>query len=597
MRFSSSALGSLLLGALISWAASPALADSNLCGHEDHDSPKLRMLAAKRTFWRSERAHRGPETVSFKLLGFNDFHGALETLSVGGRPAGGAAVLASYLSASSEASDNGALIVHAGDHVGASPPVSALLQDEPSISFLNLLGNRFCRRWYRAHPYCNLVGTLGNHEFDEGVDEMLRLIRGGDFVDGPFLDRHYRGASFPYVNANVIYSDSERPLIRPYVIKSVGGIKVGVIGAVLRQTPTIVTPSGVAGLTFLDEADAINQYVAELRRRGVRTIIVTIHQGTRQTSFEGGTPDAPDALGGDIDDIVRRLSSEVDIVISGHAHGFTNQRVENDEGHPILVTQAFANGTAFSDIDVVVSQRTGDVVETSASIVTTWADEGPGLTPDARVAKLVSQAAERVAPLIGQLIGTAQTDITRAESESGESALGNLIADAQRDAMGTAVAFMNPGGIRADIAEGEVTYGDLFTVQPFNNDLVRMDLTGQEIVDLLNQQWAGQPFARVLKTSGLSYHWSSGDGDPGTLADNSVVPGSVMIGGEPIDLEGEYSVTVNSFMASGGDNFTQLTEGRNRVVGPVDLDALILYVSVQPQPFGAEIEDRIVRAD
>ena len=202
----------------------------------------------------------------------------------------------------------------------------------------------------------------------------------------------------------------------------------------------------------------------------------------------------------------------------------------------------------------------------------------------------MARADERVAPLVNRVIGQASADITRAESPAGESALGNLIADAQRAALGTDIALMNPGGIRADIAAGEVTWGDLFSVQPFNNDLVRLNLTGNQIVALLNQQWDGQPFARILKPAGLTYRWH--ENGPGH-ADNRVDAGSIQINGAPLDPGATYSITVNNFIADGGDNFSVLPEGTGRVVGPVDLDALIDHVERLPQPFSAAIETRI----
>lgn len=230
------------------------------------------------------------------------------------------------------------------------------------------------------------------------------------------------------------------------------------------------------------------------------------------------------------------------------------------------------------------------MVAKSAAIVTTWADSGPGLTPDPEAAALTTAAEEKVAPLVNQVIGQAATDITRVESRAGESALGNLIADAQRAHMGTDFAFMNPGGIRADLAAGEVTWGELFTVQPFGNSLVRMTLTGQQLYDLLNQQWAGQPYPRILKTSGLTYAW-----DGSRPAGDRVV--EIRRAGALIDRSASYSVTVNSFLADGGDGFTVLAAGTDRVGGPLDLDALIAYIQALPQPFTAGIEGRIQRLD
>lgn len=562
------------------------------------EGKSARLRAQEPVGWRNERGMRDP-LVRIKLLGINDFHGQLSAgRFVAGRPVGSAAVLASYLKAAIADTRDETLIVHAGDHVGASPPASALLQDEPSISFLNLLADRNCRHvnvgrgpWNLSYlqPRCNVVGTLGNHEFDEGVAELIRLLDGGNHLKGPFLEAHWRGARFPYVSANVVDAKDGEPILAPFTIRVVKGVAIGFIGAVLKETPTIVTPSGVAGVRFLDEAKVINRYARLLRRLGVRAIVVTIHQGTFQTSFTGPTNPEVTALTGPIVDIVKKLTDDVDVVVSGHTHGFTNALIANDNGTPMLVTQSFSASTAYTDIDLAISRRTRDVVEKSAVVVTTWADEGPGLTPDVAVAELTAAAEESVAPLVNRVVGVAASDITRAESPAGESALGNLIADAQRIRTDVQFAFMNPGGIRAELLAGEVTWGELFSIQPFGNDLVSMDLTGAQVRTLLEQQWQGQTFPRILKTSGLTYTWNAAapvgsriveirDGLGNLLGDTTA-----------------YRVTVNSFMAAGGDNFLVLPEGTNRFVGPVDLDAFVAYVESLPQPFSAAIEGRIQR--
>lgn len=556
--------------------------------HEEDETQEMRALAQQPVQWKSPHAGRGPE-VHIQLLAINDFHGQLSAgRFVANRPVGSAAVLAAYLKAAQAGSKDQTFIVHAGDHVGATPPSSALLQDEPALSFLNLLANNHYSFAHRMNPKCNLVGTVGNHEFDEGKNELLRLIEGGNHPDGPFLESPYRGAKFPYVSANVVDARTGEPFLPPYVIKKVQGIRIAFIGAVLKETPTIVTPTGVAGLTFLDEAEAMNRYVQELKAQQVRTIIVLLHQGGRQATYQGPTQPNGAVVDGNINDIVSRLDDEIDVVVSGHAHSFTNALLNNRNGKSILVTQAFSSGTAYADIDLVVSHNTKDVVAKSAVIVTTFADEGPGLTPVAEVARLTTAAEEAVAPLVNQVIGNAATDMTRVESSAGESALGNLIADAQRVAMGTDFAFMNPGGIRADLFAGEVTWGELFTVQPFGNSLVKMTLTGQQIYILLNQQWLNQAFPRMLKTSGLTYTW-----------DNSRPVGDRIVevrkDGVPITLATNYTVTVNNFLAAGGDNFTVLPQGSNHVGGPIDLDALIEYIESLPQPFAAAIEGRILR--
>jgi len=582
----------LLVAGCLAGSPAGAQSDTHAGHHHAEGGPESRAAAAHAVTWRRPGTANPESWVRFKVLGINDFHGQLQPRALFGRPVGGAAVLAAYLQAAAAEAPQGALLVHAGDQVGASPPVSALLQDEPSIGFLNLLANRHCSYRFRLHPLCNLTGTLGNHEFDEGSAELLRLLEGGNHDDGPFQEDPWRGARYPTVSANVVWADSGEPLLPPSVVKRVRGLPVAIVGAVLRETPTIVTPAGVAGLSFLDEAEAINAEVGRLRRQGVEAIIVSIHQGTRQSpSSNDPTPAEPVVLDGAIGEIVRRLDDAVDLVVSGHAHSFTNALVENDNGTPILVTQAFSASTAYGDIDLALDPRSRDIVYKSARILTTWADEGPGLSPDAEVAALVADAADTVAPLVERVVGIAAMDITRATTPAGESALGNLIADAQRAAMGTEIALMNPGGIRDDILVGEVTWGELFSVQPFGNDLVRMTLSGAQLIALLDQQWAGQPFARIMKPSGLSYTWR--ENDPATFADNRVDPASILVNGVALDPAASYSLTVNSFMAGGGDNFSVLTQGTDRVVGPVDLDALIAHIESLPQPFGAALEGRI----
>jgi 5'-nucleotidase len=527
-----------------------------------------------------------------KLLGFNDFHGHLDAgQKVAGRPVGGAGVLVSYLRAAELGIEDQTIIVHAGDEVGASPPDSALLQDEPSIQVLNLLANSSCSYTDKMNPACNLVGTLGNHEFDEGRVELLRLLNGGNFVTGPFLEDPYRGARFPYVSANVVDETTGRPLIQPLVVKQVHGVPVAFIGAVLKGTPAIVVPTGVAGLDFLDEADAINSYVPGLKAMGVHTIVVTIHQGGFETSYTGPTkPTATLSSGPEILDIVSRLDDEIDVVVSGHTHAFTNALIPNAHGKQILVTQAFSFSTAYDDIDLLIDPVSKDVVSKTAQVVTTFGDAGPGLTPAADAQAITNAAFGKVAPLVTQVFGFANTPFSRTENAAGESTLGDLIADAQAEATATQLTFMNAGGIRADLDAGDITYNDLFTIQPFGNTLVTMNLTGGQIYQVLEQQFPGafgQTTQRIMKTSGFHYTW-----DSTKPAGSKIV--EVDIGGAAIDLNATYTVTCNNFMATGGDGFTTFVSGTNPVGGPVDLDALIAYVKAHT-PFTAGTLDRITR--
>lgn len=587
----------LLAAALSLPLAAPA---QHVCGHDhDHDDPELRAASAGEVAWGGGGATAGLSPVRVRLLGFNDFHGQLSSRAVGSRPAGGAGVLAAYLRSASLGLEDRTFIVHAGDHVGASPPSSALLQDEPSVSFLNLLANRHCRHLERGHdggpggddgedqderfegwlsPRCNVVGATGNHEFDEGRGELRRLLQGGDHLAGPFLEQPWRGARYPTLAANVVDAATGRPLLPRYVVKRVDGLPVAFIGLVLRATPTIVTPSGVAGLTFLDEADSANRVVARLRRRGVRAFVVVIHQGGFQApSFAGSTGPAPGAASdlADIQAVVSRLDDDVDVVVSGHRHAFTNALLPTASGRQILVTQAFSAGTAYAQIDLELDPRSGEVTSKVARVLTTWGDEGPGLAPDPAAQALAEEAAARVAPLVDRVVGAAAEAITRAATPAGEHALGSLIADAQRAAVpGAQAAFMNPGGVRADLGQGPITWGELFTIQPFGNSLVSMTLSGAQVKTLLEQQWANPASPRILQVSGIGYAWSASAPAGDRVRD-------VVLGGAPLDPAASYRVVVNSFLASGGDGFLVLTEGAGQVGGAVDLDALVAYVEGQ----------------
>jgi 5'-nucleotidase len=568
-------------------------------GSDDEEGPELREHAAERVEWH----HDGPRPtapVKVRLLTFNDFHGQLSAKTVGARPAGGAAVLAAYLRSAQAGVEDRTFIVHAGDHVGASPPNSALLQDEPAISFLNTLTNRYCHpldAWSRLgfggeereegedrfeewlSPRCNVLGVTGNHEYDEGLGELRRLLEGGNHPAGPFLDARWRGARYPTLVANVVDAASGRPVLPPYLVKRVEGVPVAFIGLVLKETPTIVTPSGVAGLAFLDEADAANAIIARLKRRGVHAFVVVIHQGGFQSpSFAGATGPVPGGASdlADLQKIITRLDDDVDVVVSGHRHAFTNALLATASGKKILVTQAFSASTAYAQIDLELDPGTRDVVSKTAVVPTTWGDVGPGLTPDPTVAALVAAADARVAPLVTRQVGVALTALTRTATPAGEHALGDLIADAQRAAVpGAVAAFMNPGGVRADLDAGPILWGELFTIQPFGNSMVGLTLTGAQVKTLLEQQWAGQTSPKILQVSGLTYSWSA-SAAPGSKVSN------VVIGTAALDLAASYRVAVNNFLAGGGDNFVVLKSGLDQVGGAIDLDALVAYVGAQP---------------
>jgi 5'-nucleotidase len=427
-------------------------------------------------------------TERVQLLTFNDFHGNLESLTVGPadarRPIGGAAVLAAYLDQREQQAQGEVartLRVAAGDLIGGSPLVSALQRDEPTIRAMDLLELRY--------------SSVGNHEFDRGIAELRRLQNGGCAPSTPTpAPGCFPGAGFRYLAANVIDTATGQPIFPPYLVEYVRGIPIGFIGVVLKETPSIVTPSGVAGLEFLDEVETVNRYAADLKDQGVRAIVVLIHQGGMSTNRRSLLPADSPIIG-----LAQGFDPEVDVVVSGHTHQIYVSTIAGK-----LVTQAGAFGRALVDVRLTLDRATGDVTAKTAEIVDAFADVPPGNAPKPAVATSVAQAVATAAPLANRPVGTAASDITRTQNAAGESALGNLIADAQRAQLDTEVAFTNPGGIRADILAGPVTFNTVFMVQPFNNTLVRMTLSGQQVAGLLEQQFTQSP-TRVLQISGLTY--------------------------------------------------------------------------------------------
>ncbi len=550
----------------------------------------------------------GP-TTNVHLFGFNDYHGAVSKTSTGnadGVPAGGSAQFAKVLGDLRAANPNN-VSAAAGDLVGATLLSSALFNDEPALDIYSAMGVDY--------------SSVGNHEFDEGRAELLRKQNGGctpnsdgqsctfkDPADAtPSPTTTYPGTTMRYLAANVVDTGTGQPVLPPTAIKEVGGVKIGFIGLVLRATPTIVTPSGVAGLTFLDEASTANSYVPSLRAAGAETIVVLVHQGGFQSG--GGTNvNTCNNLGGDIVPLVKALDSHIPVVVSGHTHAAYNCSLPTPQGAK-LVTSALANGRVISDIGMTLNSSDGTLVQATANNVivntaaNTLAPGDPARTPMYnRVEALTAAANSQSAALAGQVIGTINADITRSSGANGESALGDVIADAQLratdatriPAASAVIAFMNPGGIRADLTRagisdgeqvGEVTYREAFGVQPFGNSLVTKSLTGDQIRRLLNQQLAGcygQLTQRTLQVSaGFTYTL---DRTRPSLTPNcdSVDPASIRLNGTPLDPATSYRVTMNSFLASGGDGFAVFNEGTDVVGGPQDIDALGAYFGADP---------------
>ncbi len=527
-------------------------------------------------------APAGPQPVDVQLLAFNDFHGALTPPSgSGGRvptgtdatgapttvDAGGAAFFATHLR-QQEAENRNSLTISNGDLIGGSPFLSALFRDEPTVEAMNLLGLD--------------IATVGNHEFDEGVGELRRVIDGGACHpdDGCLDGTGYEGSDADWLAANVVDRDTQEPILPPYEVREVRGVQIGVIGVVLEGTPSIVSPAGIADVAFLDEVETVNRYVAELRADGIEAIVVSLHEGgsAGATDVNGCTDPAGPAF-----DIARGIDDAVDVVLSGHTHtGFVCPDVDGK-----LVTQGLSNGRLITDVDLSIDRLSGDVVAKTAENVIVTRD----VPADAQVQALVDRYAAIAAPIANEPVGNVTAPITRAQEAllpdlGGESSLGNLIADAQLaatdDEAGAVAAFMNPGGVRADLtydpspageAPGVVTFGEAFEVQPFNNLLTTLDLTGAQLYALLDQQFAVN---RVLSpTATVAYRVDA--------ATRTEVARSLTIGGVAVDPAATYRITVNNFLAGGGDGFTVLTEGVNPVNQPgFDVDALIAFLSGDP---------------
>lgn len=519
------------------------------------------------------------QNVHVQLLGINDFHGQLDTVrSIKGKDSegkdiivdysGGIEWLAAYLKDREATNPANTLMLQAGDLVGASPPVSALLQDEPTIRIMNEIGMD--------------VGTIGNHEFDEGVAEMKRLIYGGDHPKTAQYEAKYgkfTGSTMDYVVANVVDENTNEPILPPYSIKEVDGVKIGFIGVVTRDTPTIVTPSGVAGVKFTDEVTAINKYAKELTDQGVKTIVVLAHNpGSSKTDGTAAT--------GQVVDMAKAVDPDVDVIYGAHDHKYLNTNVDGK-----VLVQSWSYGTAFSDIDLTIDPATGDVIkdQTKAEVVDTLHSK---IIPDAKIKAELDGYQEDIKPVVSQVVGSTSAPITNAANASGESALGNLIADGMRAVTHTQLGFMNSGGIRNPLPGGTITWGDLFKVQPFGNDLVTMTVTGDQIRTLLNQQFQAPPsYNKIMAISGLHYTWTD------SLPYGSKVLDIYLEDGSLISPTANYSITVNNFMADGGDGFTVLKSGKNRVTNVVDLDGFVQYFESLPQPVSAKIEGRIKRTE
>jgi 5'-nucleotidase len=526
--------------------------------------------------------------VDLRILAINDLHGYLRPPAGGIRiadpedktrktavPAGGVETMATLVRQLRQQSRN-SIFVAAGDLIGASPFLSAMFHDEPTIESLSMMGLE--------------ISSVGNHEFDEGKDELLRMQNGGchaiDRCQGP---HPFPGAKFHYLAASTVEKSTGKTIFPPYEIKEFEGIPVAFIGLTLKGTANIVSPVGIADLDFKDEADTVNALVPELKARGVEAIVVLIHEGGYPTGDYNECP----GISGAIVDIVRKFDRAVDVVISGHTH---QAYVCDIDGR--LVTSADKYGTIVTAIDLKLDPATHDIISAKADNVIVRTGT---YARDADQTALLESYDKLAAPVGNRRAGSITETLSHIPNTAGESALGDIVSDAQLAATqspangGAVVALTNPGGIRINLTkkeDGAVSYADLFASQPFRNQLVTLTLTGTQIKNVLEQQWRDPKLPRILQVSnGFNYTWDGAK----TYGDH-VVADSISLNGKHIDPAASYRVTVNNYLSVGGDGFTGLKEGLAQQVGVYDIDALYGYFQAN-SPIGPVQADRIIRTN
>jgi 5'-nucleotidase len=532
---------------------------------------------------RQPRTAATPEFVAVQLLAFNDFHGNLDPPTgsngrVGETAAGGVEYLATHLH-QLEAQNPNTLIVAAGDLIGATPLLSSLFHDEPTIEALSAAGVD--------------VSSVGNHEFDQGSAELLRMQNGGCHpVDGCQDHTPFAGATFQYLAANVFTAPS-RTVLPPYTVKEIGGVKIGFIGLTLHGTPDLVSAAGIHGLTFRPEVETVNALVPMLRTQGVRAIVVLLHQG--------GEPAIDDynscgGMSGAIVAIAAQMSDEVDVIVSGHTHFAYICTLGNK-----LVTSAAAFGRLITAIDLRIDRVTHDVVSKSARNVIVTRD----VAKDPVETAILDRYRPFHAAIAGRAVGTLTQSISRRPNSAGESPLGNVIADSMLESTASStagsavIALLNPGGIRSDLTGSTstggltaVTYADAFNVLPFRNRLVVKTLTGEAIRQALEEQFdKGTEGVDMILQVSTGFRYSYDRMKPrGTRVDAA----SISLQGAPVVASQTYRVALPDFLATGGDNFTTFTRGTDPVYSMLDVDALAAYLS-RHSPFTAPPVGRITR--
>jgi 5'-nucleotidase len=510
-----------------------------------------------------------PPPVEVQLIAFNDFHGNLEPPGVSiddasaKVPAGGVAHLAAQVAAMRRGRPY-SVTVSAGDMLGAAPLVSSLFLDEPTVTAMNMVGVEY--------------NAVGNHEFDKGTAELNRMQAGGcaKFTrKTPCALEQFNGARFKFLAANVIRQDGST-LFPGTAIKDFGPVQLGFIGMTLKETATLVTPAGVAGLTFADEAATANAAVPALKAAGADTIVLLLHQGGRSS---GGYNDksCPD-FDGDIVPILDRLDPAIDVVVSGHTHNAYICEWPRAGRRPLLLTSAGKYGTLVTDIRLTMSPVTGLISSEANNVIVRTDGQS-----DPAVAALVGKYAAAAKTVTDRVVGRLSGPLDRFQTPSREISGGDFIADAQLAAtrrQGAQIAFSNSGGVRTDIVPGTggaVTYGQIAAMQPFGNTLVVKTLTGTQLKALLEQQFDSGANTvdrpnMLLPSKGFFFAY-----DLSRPAGQRIV--DMKLDGKRIDPAATYRVTVVNFLASGGDNFTVLRQGTNEVdTGIVDVDATEAYL-------------------
>ncbi|MFF4363621.1 bifunctional metallophosphatase/5'-nucleotidase [Streptomyces sp. NPDC001604] len=550
--------------------------------------------------------HHPSRYQDVQLLSFNDLHGNLEPpsgssgrvteLQVDGTTktidAGGVEYLATHLR---EARKGKAYSITAagGDMVGASPLISGLFHDEPTIEALNKLDLD--------------VTSVGNHEFDEGARELARLQNGGCHpTDGCYTDEEFEGADFPYLAANVLDEKTNKPILKPYWVWKKKDVRIGFIGVTLEDTPGVVSAEGVKGLKFKDEVETINKYARVLQAQGVKSIVALIHEGGLPASgaynYNCDSAGAGSGISGPIVDIAKNITPAVDALVTGHTHAAYVCTVPDPAGKPRMVTSAASFGRLYTDTTLTYDRVTGDIARTAVKsanhVVTRTVAKAPDMT------ELIGKWNTLAAPIGNRAIGYISADIGNTGTES---PMGDLIADAQL-AYGkeldpeTDLALMNPGGVRAGLTyaakgsegDGVVTYAEGFTVQPFSNTVNLQNFTGAQLIQVLKEQVSGTNTAapKILQPSaGLTYTL-----DLTNTGADRVVTDSVKLNGSAIDPAATYRVATNSFLAGGGDGFPTLGQGTGDLVGSDDLAALAKYLTANSSagsPISPPAADRI----